>query len=419
MNYIEILTEEVALTSGSARILKNKDLVADLAASVRRDSKFNPALFPPNAYKAFSTQTDEQVAHWFLENIDKIEKEGYEGTVYSRDGVNNAWIVNNYINGNHRWEDIIGVMNMNLRDWYALRKDGRILTKTVPVLDDNGKPKLDPEGNPREKEEPILDKNGNKIPALDPAHKDIQTFNGVRDLGKYLSTHYYETLEKVRKKEREAVVKKGTRKVQVVDNNDYEIFTVFNWAGAQTMGRGSQWCTANSSSDANYRRYSSGAMLFQMFPKEPELVQKKSRMTQREVKGPEKYQFDAGTPTVKDIADDDANRNAFRTKYPFVYSDLTKGLQAKRAEIDKIVNQDSKDPGLQGKEFEIQPYDVDEEITKLAVLVEMGYFTEEERPADKKKKPEEPPLEIGHEAKPIGDQPQMESIRQLAESMLE
>ena len=111
-----IFLVEAALTKGSLRVIKDKNLVAGLADAVRDDSRMNPKVFPPNSSKIFSKASDEEVANWFLENIDAIERAGYEGTIYSRDGVNNEWIARRYIAGSHTWEDLIGVMNMNLRD---------------------------------------------------------------------------------------------------------------------------------------------------------------------------------------------------------------------------------------------------------------------------------------------------------------
>ena len=115
------LLEAAALTKGSQRVMADKKLVQALAATVRDDAAINPSAFPPGSKNNFKKATDEAVAQWFLENIDQIEREGYEGTVYSRDGTNSDWIVRRYIAGSHTWEDLTGVMNMNLRDWYLLK----------------------------------------------------------------------------------------------------------------------------------------------------------------------------------------------------------------------------------------------------------------------------------------------------------
>jgi hypothetical protein len=132
-----LLMEAVALTKGSQRVMNDKNLVANLADSVRDDARSHPSAFPAGSSRTFQKAPDEQLAQWFLENIDKIEKEGYEGTVYSRDGVNSEWIVRRYIAGSHNWEDLTGVMNMNLRDWYLLKnrnKSFQIRYYTLHIL---------------------------------------------------------------------------------------------------------------------------------------------------------------------------------------------------------------------------------------------------------------------------------------------
>jgi hypothetical protein len=183
-----LLLEAAALTKGSQRVMADKKLVAALADSVRDDAQSNPPAFPPGSKNNFKKATDEAVAQWFLENIDQIEREGYEGTVYSRDGVNAEWIVRRYIAGSHSWEDLTGVMNMNLRDWYLL-------------------------------------KNRNM---LDANHKDLPKFNSVRDVGYYMTTHYKGELEKVRDAAKNAARNKMSKSIKLVDNDDYRIYTTLN-----------------------------------------------------------------------------------------------------------------------------------------------------------------------------------------------
>ena len=118
---IEGLLLEATLTKGSQRVMANKDLVAGIADALRDDARTHPQNFPAGANRSFQKAPDEELARWFLEKLDDIEKEGYEGTVYSRDGVNSDWIARRYIAGSHNMEDLIGVLNMNLRDWYLLK----------------------------------------------------------------------------------------------------------------------------------------------------------------------------------------------------------------------------------------------------------------------------------------------------------
>ncbi len=383
------LTESTALTKGSQRVMNDPKLVTGIADSLRDDVRTNPSTFPPDSKTTFKKASDQDLAQWFLENLDKIEKQGYEGTIYSRDGVNNEWLARKYISGAHSWEDIIGVANMNLRDWYSMKN--RFLTKTE--TNDEG----------QETEIPVLDKNGKKIPMLDPNHQDLWKFNGVRDLGKYISTHYHELLQKVRDASKLAAIKKSSKSIKLVDNDDYKIYTVFNWAGARTLGNGTQWCTANSEQDSNYNTYSNRAMLFQVYPKQPEMVDKIGEFYKKRSVGPEKYQFDAGTPCFHDIADDPADKEMIKKKFPYLYDDLVKGLKQHKETIESNEEKWKEDPNLQTKETTVKVYDVDAEIKKLKKLEELGYFTKKARPAPKPI--EEPGMEQPQSIPISGEEP--------------
>jgi hypothetical protein len=399
------LTESAALTKGSQRVMNDPKLVSGIADTLRDDVRTNPSTFPPDSKTTFKKASDQELAHWFLENLDKIEKQGYEGTVYSRDGVNSEWIARKYIAGAHSWEDILGVANMNLRDWYSMKN--RFLT------DDD--------------DEYLLDKDGKKIPMLDPKHQDLWKFNGVRDLGRYITTHYNELLKKVRDASKLAAVKKQAKAIKLVDNDDYKIYTVFNWAGARTLGNGTQWCTANSEYDTNYNSYSSRAMLFQLYPKNPESVEKAAHhLTGKTsvVKGAEKYQFDAGTPTLNDIADHPADKEFIKKKYPYLYSDLVKGLKDHKAEIEADQETWKDEPSMQTKEAKTKTYDVDAEIKKLKKLEDLGYFTKKVRPSEKPEaepgsSPEQTPVpQSGQEQQPGQGEVQMEEVDKDVAAML-
>jgi hypothetical protein len=340
MESVDILIEqfltEGALTKGSQRVMNDKKMVADLADSVRDDARSHPQNFPPNSSRTFQKAPDEEVANWFLESIDKIEAEGYEGTVYSRDGVNNEWIARRYIAGSHNWEDLTGVMNMNFRDFYLL-------------------------------------KNRNM---LDPSHKDIPKFGSVRDIGSYMSTHYRADLEKVRDAAKNAARNKMAKSVKLVDNDDYRIYTTLNRAAGCLLGLGTQWCTANSNTSTHYHNYSNRAMLFQMFPyaKETDEDGKKTLADN------EKYQFDAGGPNFMDITDRPASAEFVRKKFPYLYDDLSKALKTKKPDMEKAFAELSGDATLQGEDHKIKTYEIDDEIEKLGKFVARGYFTEEPRP---------------------------------------
>jgi len=355
-----VIMEAVALTKGSQRVMNDKKLVMGLADAMRDDAASHPQNFPPNSKRTFQKAPDEELAQWFLENLDRIEKEGYEGTVYSRDGVYSEWIVRRYIAGSHNWEDITGVMNMNMRDWTLL-------------------------------------KNRNM---LDANHRDIPKFNSVRDLGSYLSTHYADKLEQVRDAAKNAARNKMAKSVKLVDNEDYRIYTTLNRAAGCALGLGTQWCTANSNYGGHYHTYSGKAMLFQVFPyakeeKDGEVVNMTDEDGKKILNDKQKYQFDAGGPNFMDITDNPVKPAIVAQKFPYLFTDLSKALKANKAKMEQAFKDLSADPTLQGDDFKIKTYEIDEEIKKLHKFVDRGYFTDEVRPSAKSAQ------------EPTGDQPQV------------
>ena len=376
------LLEAAALTKGSQRVMNDKKLVAALAATVRDDAAINPEAFPPGSKNNFKKATDDAVAQWFLENIDQIEREGYEGTVYSRDGVNSEWIVRRYIAGSHTWEDLTGVMNMNLRDWYLL-------------------------------------KNRNM---LDANHKDLSKFKSVRDVGFYMTTHYKDELEKVRDAAKNAARNKMAKNFKLVDNDDYRIYTAINRAAGCALGLGTQWCTANSNYSGHFHSYSGRAMLFQLFP----YVTKKNAETGEEEIGlsdTAKYQFDASGPTFMDITDTPVPAAKVRETFPYIYTDLATALRKNKSKMEKSFEEWANDPTLQHEDFKIKNYEIDEEIKKLHKFVDRGYFTDEVRPSDKAEADAQAGEQPQIGAEPAQEQPpqepQMETLKDLAKAMLE
>jgi len=388
-----ILMEAATLTKGSQRVMNNKAMVADLADAIRDDARTNPPAFPPNAARTFQKAPDEQLAQWFLENIDNIEREGYEGTIYSRDGVNSEWIARRYIAGSHSWEDLTGVMNMNMRDFYIL-------------------------------------KNRNM---LDANHTDIPKFNSVRDIGHYMTTHYKDKLDKVRDAAKNAARNKMAKSIKLIDNDDYRVYTTLNRAAGCLLGLGTQWCTANSTSDTWYHKYSDRAMLFQMFPyakqqdKEGKFINVKDEDGKKELSDTEKFQFDAGTPAFMNATDQPAPAAAIAKKFPYLYTDLAKALKANKEKMSQAFKDMSGDPTLQAKDYKIKTYEIDDEIKKLEVFLNKGYFTDEVRPKSKAEAeaeqgaeqpqaqaPQQP--QLGNE-QPQGN-PQMENVDKDVAAML-
>lgn len=375
------LTESVALSKGSQRVMNDKNMVINLADAIRDDARTNPPAFPAGFSRTAQKTPDEDLAKWFLENLDKIERNGYEGIIFSRDGVNAEWIVRRYIAGSHTWEDLTGVMNMNLRDWYIL-------------------------------------KNRN---LLEPNHRDIPKFNSVRQIGQYMNTHYKDDLEDLRRAARAAAERKMAKSVKLVDNEDYRIYTTLNWAAGCLLGLGTQWCTANSNFDGHFRSYSGRAMLFQMFPylknEDGKHVEKDGKPI---LNDKEKYQFDAGSqvPNFMDITDHRVNATAIREKYPYIYKDLSAALKEKKPEMEQAFKELADDPTMQSPKYKIKSYEIDEEIKKLHRFVENGYFTTHSRPKKKEELPEPEQTQPVPGTQQPGDQNIMEKMDKDVEAML-
>lgn len=331
------LTE--SLTKGSLSVMSNPKKVSALADAIRDDSMINAAAFPPGFGKKARNMSDEDLAKWFLEAIDQIEQNGYNGVQYSRNGVNNAWVVDKYISGAHNWEDILGTLSMNLAKWYFLKNRDM----------------------------------------LDSQHADIPRFSGVRELGQYMVTHYTRKLEQYEEAARQAAMKKTVRAYKLIDNDDYKVYIIFNRAASVFYGLGSNWCTANSESGYNYQSYSSRAMLFQLYPYDaPEVKVKRGG---REFVGNERYQFDGGGPYFMDIADNPADKPYIRERFPYLYDDLVTALNSQKTNLEQFMEKGRGDPLLQSEDSQVKQYEVDEEIAKLSKLATAGWFTNQKRPA--------------------------------------
>jgi hypothetical protein len=340
INLIEGLLFE-NISKGGQQVIKNAEMVANLAKRARRDSRMNAASFPPGTFAKFEKMNDQQVAEWFISQLDQIEQTGYEGVTYSRDGANHAWIVSKYILGAHNWEDISGTMSMTLSKFYFL-------------------------------------KNRNM---LDAAHTNIPSFKSIREIGEYMVYHYQEALAEYNAKMKAAAMKKSVRAYLIVDNDDYKIYTTLNRVANIAIGQGTTWCTTSSDGDGTFwRSYSGRAMLFQLFPYEAKEVSLTKR-DGRKIEGKERFQFDAGMDFM-DIADNPVDKRYVREEYPYIYDDLVTGLRSKKADIENYIKTHSEDPALQTKDTKVKEYNLDVEIARLQNLVSAGWLTTKKRPIE-------------------------------------
>ena len=87
-----LLTESVALTKGSQRVMNDKNLVANLADAIRDDAASNPRAFAAGFSKQAKKLPDEALAQWFLENLDnKPRSQASVGLFAHRDHVR-VWL---------------------------------------------------------------------------------------------------------------------------------------------------------------------------------------------------------------------------------------------------------------------------------------------------------------------------------------
>lgn len=334
------------LSKGSSTVLTNKKLVAAVADALRDDAMMSPNFFFGQA-KAVQKMDDETATKWFLEQIDKMEQQGYQGVVFSRDGRNNLWIAQNYAALRDTWEDITGKMQSVLFDFYLLKNRDM----------------------------------------LDPNHVDIMKFKSIRELGMHMVTHYSNQLEQLRRDKINEAKFKLARAAKIVGNDEYDIYVVLNRLGAQKLARGALWCTGMTNTDVHFKSYSSRAMLFNLFPKQTDQVE----LTKdgKKITGQEKYQFDAGGPYFMDIADRPVNKELMKEKFPYLYDDLVNGLSASKAKLEELMDGMSDDPTLNAdSDSKTLNYDVDAEIQKLGKFLQSGHMQDTPRPPPEAQEPE-------------------------------
>ena len=122
-------------------------------------------------------------------------------------------------------------------------------------------------------------------------------------------------------------------------------------------------------------------MLFQVFPKQAE---------RDDLGRPEKFQFDASgigsmSPTgfaFKDFLDLNVSPDIVRERFPYLYTDLIKGLKEKDNALENAMQEMKEDPLLQQPDTKTKKYNIEDEIKKLAKMKNAGYFTDEVRPAN-------------------------------------
>jgi len=320
-------------TSGAKNVLANKQLVSRIADHIRFDRTV------PTNIRRDRTKTDLDLATWFVNELDKIDAAGVHGVISVRDGKNHMWLAKCYANGNDLWEDITGEYPETIRDFMLLRNRN------------------------------LLDAN----------HKELTQYNGVKNLHRYLVTHYDNILKDLRKDAVLNAIIKNKRSILVVDNPDYKIWLLQNRGAACAFGKGATFCTASSTDPGNWERYSKAGAIFGMVPAEQRSYTGTDAFGKPQKELPEKFQFDAASYQFKNPLDMQVSAEQIKERFPYLYTDLVAGLRAHKNEIEAP----REESGIEKK-----VYDVEAEIQKLNKL--SSYWTDKKRPVVKEKPADEP-----------------------------
>jgi hypothetical protein len=322
-------------TKGARNVLNDKRLVAGIAAAIRDDHT------APREIRKDRTKSDLDLATWFVDQLDSLDSRGLGGVVSVRDGKNHMWIAKGYAAGNDIWEDIAGEYPEAIRDFMIL-------------------------------------KNRNM---LDERHSDLMKFRGVKDLHRYMVVHYEKLLGDLRKDAELSSIIKNKRAVLVVDQPEYKIWLLQNRGAACAFGKGATYCTANSRDSTMWNSYSSKSAIFGMVPTEKKTYSGSALPGGKYQDLPEKFQFDAGSHSFRNPLDHQMNSEEIKERFPYLLSDLIKGLNDNREDIE--------DPKAQ-EGVETKVYNVADEIRKLKTGL-ATFWTNEQRP--KAKEPTSEPTE--------------------------
>lgn len=316
------------LSKGAENILKNDRLVTNIAAQLRDDFTI-----PPKVSRQFSRMDDVDAVKWFLGELDRMEREGSDGVPYSRDGKLHMWIAQNYANGSDLWEDIEGELQDTLRDFMILRNRNMLAER----------------------------------------HQEINNYKGIKALHRYLVTHYQSALNDVRESAKSAALTKKARSILLADVPEYKLYLLQNRGAAIIHGKGATFCTANTNSDANWNSYSSKGAIFGLIPK-GSMVTRAGGMfkpgTDPNDKVQEKFQFDGPSLSFRNNLDLNEKPATIRERFPYLWDDLVKGMNANKDEIEKP----SDEAGI-----EKRSYDVSKTLDILKKNLGQ-YFTDMKRP---------------------------------------
>lgn len=366
------------LSKGSRQVLQSPRLIKAIADHMRTDGTVESPV-----RQKLSAMTDQEIAEYFLTEIDKLAAEGYEGKAYDRDGKLNVWIADSYGKRYDQWEDVTGVLPQVVTQFNWLKN----LTNAIPPV--------------LQRFQITRDEN-RKYGLVHPQHHDITQFHGAKGLARYLLAHYGDRLERFGEKPdpERAAFEKTARMIKLADNEQYTLLFIQNRGAAIRFGKGAFFCTGNTSQgNGNYDSYSNGSPLIGIQPKDPEIKTRVGYGAQKETAAPEKYQFDAGGgrygggASFKDVFDHDAEPELIKNKFPYLFTDLVKGMRENKDAIENPpvpegvegytvvprINGTSTVPSDADPKKLVKAYNVEEEIKKLKERLGR-YWTDQVRP---------------------------------------
>jgi hypothetical protein len=336
------------LSQASTKILNDKKLVNRLANKIRMNATYNATEFQGGEADALKEMPPEESAKWFLSQLDDMNQRGFNGTITSQDGQYNLWLVTTYANSGYTWKYIKDNYPRTMHYFEMLKRLGK----------------------------------------LDKVHKEITAFtNGLPELTAYIDTHYQAQIRDtdaiMKKKAQEEAERAKNKSVLLVKNNDYKVYAVFNKAAAISIGKGTEWCTANTKSDHFYQSYTNlerGSLLYIIIPNNPAM--EKVRLGNKRIDSAEKYQFDAGVNVhFNDVHNRGLSSHFVRERFPYIYHDITSALHKSAGVLQQRIDDWASNPATPNEPFTlVKPYNIEDEIRKLHRFIDAGYMSDEARP---------------------------------------
>lgn len=280
----------------------------------------------------------------------------------SREGTFDDWLTNMYINGAVDYEEIVGESGDAMGFWKRL---GTMVQRT-PDRPDPQNPMRTVFGNA------ILDKNGNTIPVLLPAHRNLNSFKTLGALRDAMRSETYskefEKLQNAAKLERMA---SQADLLEIMNDNGIHVRVMFNYAATFTFARGTgvfaEYCTGfpNDSGQRYARSYLSDGMIVGILNTAAE--------DPRDINS--KFQMLAYSGQLRNAKQDPSGRHPSDELFASLYPGLMKKIVAAIQQHGTEIHERSKVCYAGG-------YDIDHEIGLIRQNFPLSYASEEPQAAE-------------------------------------